>query len=153
MNPIGLAVTALVVSGAVIARLASGRSFENMGENLSHMLLGDEPEKARASMDARQHIAGNENLARIAGQEGAATAQMKSIYDDIAKLRENEYKGASALRRAAGMQANGTMDILILRAKKLWLELWAGSGGDEKVEKLGRAWRERVGLPENASGR
>lgn len=143
-TPVGLIITAVVVAVAVTARLASGRSFENMGQQLNNMFLGDMDEEARAAMQTRQRLGSDPDIARIIGQEGRVNSQVAAVFTDLEKLRKRELDGATLIRSAEGMQVNGLLDMLILRARDALVAAWNGSGGPDKVENL----RHKMERPE-----
>ena len=138
LNPIGAIVTASVVAAAVITRLASGQSFENMGQQVNNILLGDLDDEARAAIGTRKRLSGDSDIARIVGQEGGVNSQISSVFKDLKDLQKRDEVGASKLKSEKGMQVNGNLDILIIRAKNKFLEAWNGNGGDEAVEELRR---------------
>lgn len=135
-NPIGMAVAVLVVASAVALRLVSGRSFENMGQLVNNMLLGDMDETAKASMETRQMMGSDTDIARIIGQEGGVNSQIAQVHKTLAMLRKRDLVGRSLIMTEAGMQANGVFDMLILRARRIFLIAFKGSGGDEAVKRL-----------------
>lgn len=139
-NPIGMIVAATVIATMVALRLVTGRSFENMGAQVSKVLLGDMNEEARAKMDIRNRFTGDKDILRIVESEGFVNAELFSIYEDLRKIRYIELRGADTIREDKRFQVNGTFDILIIRARKLFLDAFNGAGGQENIEKLQRAY-------------
>ncbi len=135
-NPIGALVAAFVVAGAVALRLATGRSFENMGEQVNSMLLGDLDDDARAANATREQFTSDRDLLRIAGQAGRVNAQVASIADDVRRMNAREQRGAALFREDTEFQSNNVFDILILRGRDKLVEVWHGNGGADNVDKL-----------------
>lgn len=139
-NPIGIAVGALVagavIAGAVTLRLASGRSFENMGEQVNKMLLGDLDDEGRARMTTRRYLQGDSDLARINAASGGENAQIQKLSQDLFELNKREEKGASLVREDERFQSNGVFDMLILRAQQVFLHFWNSNGGPDGVERV-----------------
>lgn len=136
LNPVGMITAAAVTAIVVAGRLVSGRSFENMGQNVRQILLGDLDENALAGRDARNHLANDSDVARIAGIEGKTNAQMKAIFDDLQEARKRDHLGRELFMQSADFQVNDTLDILILRARDALVAAWNGNGGPQKVEEF-----------------
>jgi len=137
MNPVALTLAAVVTAVAVGARLASGRSFENMGQNLKTMLMGDLAADASAGAQARDALLSNHHLLAATGRQQKASASVKQVYDDLFKLKQMEARGAQLFMNDKYFQADSTIDILIVRARNWLVESWRTHGGDAKL----RAWR------------
>ena len=137
-NPVGAIVAALVVAGVVATRLVSGQSFENIGQQVNNILLGDLDEGARASAETRNRLGGDSDIARIIGQEGRVNSQIAALHKSLARMAKRDALGASLIRSEKGMQVDSTLDILIVRARDKFLEAWSGNGGNDSIEKVRR---------------
>lgn len=133
-NPVGAIIGVMLVAAAVTLRLASGKSFETLGQQVNQMLIGDMDDEARASMAASRMITGNPNLLELMGREGKANHQVNAIYDDFYRMQLRTERAASAIREDPHFAYNGVFDMLILRAKKAFLAAWNGNGGPDAVE-------------------
>ena len=145
-GPVGLIVAAVVLAAVITTRLATGRSFENMGEQVNKLLLGDLDEEARATMDTRHRLQGDDNLTRFIGQQGTISNQVASVFEDLKKHRKRELDGRALFREDMHFQTNGLSDMLILRAKDAFLQAWNGEGGPHSVENLTRAYQQSRGI-------
>lgn len=114
-NPVGVAIAATIVVGIAFLRLSTDQPFEGMGEELNQMFLGDLDDEARAKMRVRRQFQENDELTRIAGQEGRANSQMLRVAKDLTDFYKVQEVGASQLRRE--FPVNNNFDILILRAR------------------------------------
>lgn len=129
---VGLPIALLLLAGAVTLRLISGKSFEQMGDIMNKMVLGDSDDAARASMRTREELVGNEyvaNYARVYGQ-----AALQPTFDRIFQRRLMEAKGASIVREQ--YQVNGFFDQLILRLSDAIKEAWKDAGGDSLMMRI-----------------
>lgn len=141
---VGGLVAAGVIAAAVITRLASGQSFENMGQQVNNILLGDMDDEARASAGARKRLSGDSDIARIVGREGRVNSQIASLHKDLKKLQLRDEIGASLIKSQTGMQNNGLFDMLIIRGRDAFLRSWNGSGGPAATEEFRGKYRETV---------
>jgi len=139
MTPAGAIGSAVVVGALVGLRLGTGRSFENMGENLKQMALGNLSPDAMADQQARGFIASRPNLLAIMGMEDGADDQIHELFRDVRELARRDLAGRARLMRDPRFQANQLIDNLILSgANRLWAS-WESNGGPAKIEELGRA--------------
>lgn len=106
------------------------------------MLLGDLDEEARATMDTRHRLQADENLTRFIGQQGRISNQVEQVFNDLKKMRKRELDGATLIRSQAGMDVNNMLDMLILRAQSVFLQVWNGEGGPASVENLAKRYKE-----------
>lgn len=139
-NPVGLIVGALIVVGGVAGRLAAGRSFENIGANINNAILGALDEEARATIDTRSRFSSDPHLARIAGIEGV-TPQMRSIFADLKRIREDELKGDAVFNESHDFDVQSRLDLLILKITEKVRQLWGSNGGDAELDRLRQALR------------
>ena len=100
------------------------------------MLLGDLDEDARANMATRKRLGGDRDIARIIGQEGRVNSQVARLHSDLAAIAKRDEIGATLLKSEPGMQVNGLLDMLILRARDKFLEAFNGSGGPDAVDRV-----------------
>ena len=143
-TPVGALIAAGVVAAAVATRLATGRSFENLGEQVNQILLGDMDDEARASAAASRHITGDRDLARIIGIEGRVNSQIARLHKDMKALHLRDEVGATAIRQNEGMSHNGMLDMLIVRGHAKFMEAWNGTGGPQATEKFRGKYRETL---------
>jgi len=142
--PVGTAVAstamvyaaAAIVSIAVATRLLSGRSFENMGQYLNDVLIGDLDEDALASQDVRSRLGNDRDVARIAGREGNVNAQMKAIFGDLQAMQKRDRVGRAMFMSDRLFEVQGTFDLLILRARDVFLQYWRGGSGPGDLQLL-----------------
>lgn len=132
---VGAAAAVLVVGSLVALRLASGRSFENMGAKVNQILLGDIDDKARAKIATRRQLASDSDLARIIGTQGAVNSQIASVAQDLNRLNYERERAVSAFREDPRFQDNGIFDQMIERAKSLILSAF-GEKGQTSLAKL-----------------
>lgn len=137
MNPVGLAVTAGVLAVVAATRLVSGRSFENMGQQVKKVLLGDGSAEALAGRDARQHLTSNDQVALTAHQIGL-TADMSKVFNDMKAVAKQDYQGRELFEQDPRFQVDNTLDMLILRFRDGIVKAWDAIGGDSKVRQVGR---------------
>ena len=137
-NPVTLAVAGvlvgLAVSSVVFTRLASGKPFEKIAEEANQMILGDLDDEARATRNARDRIKGNDAIMLAVSKEHGANYQVVRIFEQIRQIEREKLLGAQRLREL--FPVNSTLDILILRAKALFLKVWKDIGGNELVERV-----------------
>jgi len=152
MNPVGLIVTALIVGGAVALRLGSGKTYEQMGDELNNMLLGDMDEQARAKMTVRHRMQGDELLTRIRAQSGAGNAQINRIAEDLFRVEKQYEDGKAMIERA--FPVNNTIDMLVLRASDAFKRAWQMNGSQEKFDRMvEKATENRLGKGRKRLGR
>ena len=133
-NPVGLVITGLIAAGIVALRLGSGKTFEQMGDEMNNMLLGDLDEAARAKMTVRNRFQGDAILTRIRSQSGKQNVQMNRIAEDLFRVEKQYEDGKALIQRE--LPVNGTFDMLILRAQEAFGTAWKAIGGDETYERV-----------------
>ena len=136
LNPVGIAVAATVIAIAVATRLLSGRSFENMGQVVNDMLLGDLDDNARADIAAKKRIMGDGDLMRMYSRGGQASAQFGRLFADLKTVAMRDEVGRSFFEGRKEFQSNNIFDILILRARDKLVQAWKDAGGSEALERL-----------------
>lgn len=122
-----VAVAAVVVAAAVSARLISGRSFENMGENLAATLLGDSGPESIARRRTREQMQASDGIMYAAGRSGI-TKQMRQMGQMLYEQNLREEKGKALFMRDKDYQVNGPLDMMILAFRNKLMALF--SGGD-----------------------
>ena len=113
VNPAGLAIGAVLLVGGVTARLATGRSFGNMGANLNKALLGDLDERARADAFVRKGFQSDDMLMRAVGQTPGTADQVHSIFKDLRDMKQKHLEGVSMFMEDAHFDADDPFSMLI----------------------------------------
>jgi hypothetical protein len=136
-------IAAAVAVGAVVAtRLATGRSFENMGQQVNNLLLGDVDDEGRAAVQSRQYLEGRHDLLYAIGKAGKADASVKRLFDTLQRSNMQEERGRSIIMSDKRFQVNTKADLTILAMRDHLVRGWTSHGGPAAVEKL----REGIGL-------
>lgn len=128
-NPVGLAITAVVVAAIVSIRLSTGRPLEGLGADINKAILGDLDEQARARMNVRSRFASDPILQRIAAANGGPTAQMVEIFNSLYDRDLAEVLGRTRIEER--FPVDNIVDIMILRAAE------AFRGGSKEGEAAG----------------
>jgi hypothetical protein len=144
MNPVGAVLAGLVIAGAVIVRLGTGKSFGTIGEEVNEMFLGDYDEEVRAGANVRDQIRSNSALSTLASLSDETDEQgnkvvpqdIVTVYKAAAARKKRGLVGASRLRRAGDMQVQGIPDMVILYIARKWKELWRSSDSPQKLERI-----------------
>lgn len=139
-SAVGLIATAVVTASLVASRLITGRSTENMGQQVNNLLLGDLDEQARAKMESRQMLSGNSHIARAAAFSGGPTDQMKHVFDAMVKERETELRGIAAINTEKHFQSDSMIDQLAVRFAALLKDEWNAIGGESLLRGLKLAY-------------
>lgn len=142
----GMILGAVAVGALIAARLSGNQSFENMGQELKHRLLGDNANEALASMEAREQLASNPHIAAAMAQ-GGATKDMIAAYNGIRELRLRQHKGEDAFMRDERFQVNGVLDNLLIRAREWMATGFASNGGQMVLAGLKDAFGAFLGGP------
>lgn len=135
-TPWGLLIAAVVVGIAVAIRSISGRSFENLGQQLNTMFLGDLDEEARSKMQIRNQFLGDRELTAIVGYEGKINSQIRSVHKDLYDLALQEQRGRTRFMEFKDFQVNSTIDMLIIRAITLLRTHFRGGRSRGRWEKV-----------------
>lgn len=114
-SPAGVLAAGLVIGGMVAARAITGEPLEAMGNRINAILLGSLDEKARASLSTRERLAGNPDLLRKVGSEGAIGSDVRRIFDDLYKVELARQVGATSFREM--FPVDTTFDMLVKRAE------------------------------------
>lgn len=145
----GAAIAVAVTAAAVAGRLMSGRSFENMGQNLAETLLGDTRPEAVARRQTREAMQANEVVMFEAGRRGEITRQMRQMGEDLYQRNLMAAKGRFAVLADAGMMVNSPIDMLVLGLRNKFVEAWDGAAEallSRVRERIHDSWAFRVGM-------
>lgn len=137
-NPVGLIVALGVIAAVTATRLISGKSFDQMGEEVNRVLLGDMDDEARAKMTTRSELESNQDLMRVVAATGKDNKQVKAVFKDIYDKRLLYERNASMIRQEFGV--NSSIDMIILRIRDLLVQGWKEAGGDAAMQQFGMAW-------------
>lgn len=138
LNPATIAIAAVVVAGLVVTRLATGRSFENMGENLKQVVLGPMTAEAAASTRAREELLGNDGLMAMVSPGSSAMDQSAFVARITAAVNRTEQIGRDAIAADKAFQTNGTLDLMILRFAELMKKSWESAGTKSLLDEVAR---------------
>src|SRR6056300_1650780 len=133
-HPAGVIALALIAGGIVALRLGSGKTFEQMGDDMNNMILGDMDEAARAKMSVRHRFQADPLMTRIRSQSGKQNMQMNRIAEDLFRVEKQYEDGKALIEREIGV--NGTWDMLILRAYEAFGKAWKAVGGSDKLSQF-----------------
>jgi hypothetical protein len=151
VSPVGLLLGALAVAAVVTLRLASGQPLEGTGEQLNQLFLGDLDEESRAKTATRGQMAGDQDLARVVGQQGKVNSQIHSVAADLQRMNKEREVGATLMRRE--FPVNNMLDMLILRGRDAFLAAWRGSGGADATDKFRTNYGELINGPAGSGAR
>lgn len=140
-----LAVGGLLLAGivgvAAFVRLASGRSFENLGAELRKTLLGDLGTEAIANSEARASITSDPTLLQIIGRDGAVNDSIAEVFRFRQRQAFQRQRGRELFEESIDFQSNGLADILIVRAGEKILSAFRKNQGEEAIVRV----RDRLG--------
>lgn len=122
----GIAAGGAAALAAIIVRTKTGRSFENLGQQIRQELFGDADEEAASFQMTRMGLAANENLMRFVGENGV-TDQVRSVFAIHQKIALRKEQGRSKVMQSQYMEVDGLLDLLILRFQEKMVELWTGN--------------------------
>lgn len=128
-SPVGAVVAAIAVGIVVAARLTSGRTFENMGQEVNNLLLGDLDENARASMEARTELEGRDDIMQMLANGDRVHGQLRTVFDTIRRTKKRELDGRTLFLSDPEFQVNGKVDQLIERGAQQLKERVLGGNG------------------------
>lgn len=128
-SPVGAVVAAVAVGVVVAARLASGRTFENMGQEVNNLLLGDLDENARASMQARTSLEGRDDVMQMLARGDRVQGQLRTVFDGLRRVKKKELDGRTLFLSDPDFQVNGKIDQVIERAAEQFKERVLGGNG------------------------
>ena len=141
--PVGAVVAGLIIGAVAALRLASGQPFEGMGEQVNRMLLGDLDEDARAKLRTRQQLGADAQLLENVGRKDRIDSQIRTVAAELYRQNLREEIGAKKWREVYAL--NNTLDLLILRARDVFLAAWRGNGGADTYEQFRQRYRETRG--------
>lgn len=125
----------ILVGVAVAARLLSGKTFETMGHDLARELLGDDSPESSAKRITREQLQRSDGIMGIAGRSGI-TDQMRDLGGKLYKANLLKERGRAMFMQDKNFQANGTLDIIILRFQNLFLSIWNAKGIPQKMDSI-----------------
>lgn len=135
---------ALAIAAAVVARFMTGRTFENMGENIRASTFGDSDLRVTAATRARGSIEGDDALMAAINRDGIGpTTQF--LYDQAYRVALAEEKGRSAIMTDPRFQVNNDADMLLLNSRegaKIIVDkieaAFRAAGGGKKLDEIKR---------------
>jgi len=131
-NPWSLALGTLAMAGVAATRLASGKPLEGTAADLNKIMLGDMDEEARAHRQTRNMMAGDQAIAHIYVEHGKG--EIEELYEHHYDLNLRREKSRTKFNEA--FPVDSTLDMLIIRARDVFLRLWNGGEGPEKADRL-----------------
>ena len=142
-TPWGLIISAAATGIVAATRLVSGRSLENMGAQVNKMVWGDADEDAKASMMTRQQMSQDPVLSGIAGMdpENRVNDQMKTLFDELKKIRKREVAGQQLFEEDKHFQNNSFLDAMILTMGGKLRDHWTKNEGKDALDKLEKAYK------------
>tara|TARA_Y100001938_G_scaffold146773_1_gene226427 strand:+ start:444 stop:1205 length:762 start_codon:yes stop_codon:yes gene_type:complete len=150
-NPVTGVLAALAVGAAISHKLYTGKSFEQMGDQLNDMLLGDLDDEARAKMTVRHRFQGDELLSRIRGREGKVNSQLSRLHSDLLSIEKEREVGRSLIVSQFGV--DGTWDMLLKRFEDKYIRAKFGDKFKDAVNEVARLHHARYNHAVNPSGR
>jgi hypothetical protein len=136
-----LAAAGATMAVAAAARLMSGRSFENMGENISALMFGGMGPEAAAAQAARDLITSDPRLARSFRDN---PEQVLGIFQGMQELALDRAKGRQAIMVDPRFQVNGKLDQIILRTADEVVQAVSDHVQQTDLRAVGRQIREKA---------
>lgn len=124
------------IIAAITLRLASGKTFKNLGQLLNDKVLGDMDDNARAVMKAKMKLFTPTILRGIA-QEGGVS-HLVPIIDDLKARSLRTDKGRAIALRHPGFTEDSPPEQLIMRGKSLIEDAFYAAGGQKALDELTR---------------
>ena len=109
----GAVTGAAVATGLMLAKGISGRTIENMGENLKEFLIGDLDERSRANMDVRNQFMGDRVIVNVAARTDADNRQIREMFETLRDIRETQLRGVNRIMADKQFQVRSTLDIIL----------------------------------------
>lgn len=147
MTPPGWVIAALVVLGAVVLRLATGRSYENIGQKINDVILGDLDDEARALIAARGEVIQDGGLMEQIAREDKIGSHARRLLAYHTRRARIEQKAWAAIMRDKDMQVNGILDMIVIRLADGVKEFFTKGAGKAEVDKLKQAYARASGSP------
>lgn len=119
-------------------RASSGKTMETLGWQLEYQMFGNAPADAAASTAAR--FAVHPYVHRYVAQNGFTPA-VRAIYDLQLRNWQSEMRGRAMFMRSEDFQANGIVDLLLLKVAKAAAQAWNDSAGPKWIATLLRYLR------------
>ena len=130
-NPAALIIAGLAAVAVVGGRIASGRPFEGVGQDVNDLLLGSMDDEARAGLRARNDLLSDPHILRLVAEKGEVGQGVRDIFNGLKKVYTQQQIGISMLR--SEFPVNTTLDLLIVRGKDAFMRAWNAGGGPEAV--------------------
>ena len=152
-GPIGLLILGAAVAAVYATRVGTGRTFENLGEQVNELILGDSDEMAAATGDIRKQLM-NDNAVMHMLSDAAKTDEHGNVTlpEDFLKaanqLRDERYKqlrGESMIRQDPFFQVDDTLGMLIMRMHEYLVASLKSMGVTEQFDQFTswiRGWRK-----------
>ncbi len=118
----GMSFVVASVVALVAARLLSGRSFGGMGAEVKRVVLGDVALRDIARQSATRQLLASPHILRVAARTGTDNPQIRRLHEVFEADAYREAKGAATILESGFFDVNNTIDLLILRAQKKFLE-------------------------------
>lgn len=116
------------VAAAIVWRLQSDRSFKGAGHDIAKALLGDLDERAIAREMVLDRLRSSPELMYHIGRHGV-TPEVRQLGASLEKLYYPQVKGAAMFDEDPYFDVNGSLDMLILRAKEAVISLTKDARG------------------------
>ena len=118
----GMSFVVASVVALVAARILSGRSFGGMGAEVKRVVLGDVALRDIARESATRQLLADPHVLRVAARTGSDNPQIRRLHHVLESDAYLEAKGAATILEDKFFDVNNTIDLLILRAQKKFLE-------------------------------
>lgn len=132
-----IAAQASLLAGLAYIRLASGRSFANLGANINNALLGVMDDKARAKRRVRQELQANPQLMGMVARHPEMMAEAAEVGEMTYKQYLTEEIGRSKIAEDIRFQSDDSLpDLIIKRLRDGFTEYLGRSEGWQAVQAL-----------------
>lgn len=145
LSPPGWIIAGLLVAAAVVLRLATGRSYENMGAKLNDIIFGDLDDQARANMAGRQAVTSNNLLMELHGKDAATSKHVQELIRYHAKRAKQSQDAMRVLMEDKDLQVNGFLDLLVIKIADEVKTFFVAGPGKADVDALKKAYAEASG--------
>jgi len=136
VNPVGIAVAAVVAAIVVATRLLKDEPFETMGSQVKNILLGGATPVALAERDARKRMKANPAITQMLGLPDKHASELQQVFNLFKKQSMPAYEANRLIMDDPDFGVNNPLDMLIIRVKDLIMNWWAGSSGPTTVQKM-----------------
>lgn len=129
-NPVGITVAIGAIAALLTYRAMSGRSFDNMIQNIKRKMFGGYDLKAQSAIATQDEILRDPNLLLLANQ-GTANDQIKYVFDEYRKLRLTYLEGEKLIRTDKDLQTYNKADQLLDNWVDKAYNAWKAANGNE----------------------